>query len=142
MGEVVVQADLAAWLLEQVQADEDLAKSCAEDPLGYGPIMTWVVGGEEDVYYEESNLAVAVGPYGGGVGDPQASHIARWDPARVLVECDTKRRIIELLAASQANCFCDSFGHHADEERMLRFLALPYADRPGYRAEWAPDGRA
>jgi hypothetical protein len=51
--------------------------------------------------------------------------IARWDPARVLAECAAKRRIVEMYA-----------GQHG-QPYVLHFLALPYADHPDYRQEWA-----
>jgi hypothetical protein len=72
------------------------------------------------------------------------AHMARWHPARVLAECEAKRRIVE---------------HHDDDDDAgrctacepmmwarptpfpcptLRLLALPYADHPDYRREWRP----
>ncbi len=71
-----------------------------------------------------------------------ATHHARWQPARVLAECEAKRRIVEYASA-----------HEADEPLMtrgrahpgltpfrytLRLLALPYADHADYRQEWRP----
>jgi hypothetical protein len=44
-------------------------------------------------------------------------------PARVLAECEAKRRIVE-----QVNGM----------EYVLRLLALPYADHEDYRPEWRP----
>ncbi len=57
--------------------------------------------------------------------DERARHIAHWDPARVLVECGTKRRLLEE---------CGTVG----PVWPLRLLALPYADHPDYRQEWRP----
>ena len=66
-------------------------------------------------------------------------HIARWDPARVLAECEAKRRIV--------NMWADSFGQwnatqadaaRAQKDSTLRFLALPYADHPDYQEAWRP----
>jgi hypothetical protein len=75
-----------------------------------------------------------------------AVHIARWDPARVLAECEAKRRIVE--AADEAT----GLDMTVDSERlvgprdlvadpylgdvMLRLLAMPYADHPDYAEEW------
>lgn len=36
-------------------------------------------------------------------GDYAAEHIARWDPARVLAECESKRRIVEWETTSRAS---------------------------------------
>jgi hypothetical protein len=72
--------------------------------------------------------------------DPQASgdegvarHIAEWDPARVLREIDAKRR-----ALGRINSHAAVMGRDEVHDDLLRLLALPYADRPGYREEWKP----
>ena len=59
-----------------------------------------------------------------------AAHIARHDPARVLAECAAKRRIVEGM---------QPFGPIDDinAEEIFALLALPYADHPDYRQEWA-----
>jgi len=70
-----------------------------------------------------------------------AHHVARWNPARVLAECDAKRRI---LAGYE---HVESFGRSSDSftiaeieyvERILPALALSYADHPDYRQVWKP----
>jgi hypothetical protein len=66
-------------------------------------------------------------------GRSGAASIARWHRARVLAECDAKRRIIELQRNDLRD---DPQDWEADE--VLRLLALPYADHPDYRAEWRP----
>lgn len=87
-----------------------------------------------------------------------AEHIARWDPARVLAEIDAKRQLLDLheprpsgsiirsgptqcgycadLCHSRSGLGCDSpdAPYPCD---TVRLLAQPYADRPGWRAEWA-----
>lgn len=142
MGEVGVQPDLAAFLLACIEDDERQAKACAEDPLGYDPVLSWRVGGEESIYVDDTNLPVAVGPWGGGIREQHAEHIAAWDPVRVLVECDTKRRIIELAAKTKTwtdGAAGATAGYAAAVvSDTWKFLALPYADRPGYREEWRP----
>lgn len=85
-------------------------------------------------------------------------HIARHDPARVLAEVEAKRRILEAVERyfdphpGQPCTNLDEDGEQTWEpcelhvERMataitpyvLPLLALPYADRPGYREEWQP----
>lgn len=71
-----------------------------------------------------------------------AAHIRRHDPARVLAEVEAKRRIVDehkhvgldASAGPTRTCWrCNSF----DWCPTLRLLALPYADRSGYREEWA-----
>jgi len=60
-------------------------------------------------------------------------------PARVLAECEAKRRIV--------NRWADSFGQwnatqadaaRAQKDSTLRLLALPYADHPDYDEKWRP----
>jgi hypothetical protein len=60
-----------------------------------------------------------------------AAHVARHDPARVLAECEAKRRIVD----SEGSPYVEG---HVPATRTLRFLALPYADHPDYRQEWKP----
>ncbi|MFE7128935.1 DUF6221 family protein [Streptomyces sp. NPDC057617] len=91
-----------------------------------------------------------------------AIHIAEWDPSRVLREIDAKRRIVDIYAdaleeraALRArmreviHSDSDEFGRlHQQESELIeaaeraapvvRLLAMPYGDRPGYREEWRP----
>jgi hypothetical protein len=63
---------------------------------------------------------------------------------RVLAECEAKRRIVELTQGAiyrLADLVADEWGGGGDtdaDEDLLRLLALPYADHPDYREEWAP----
>lgn len=58
---------------------------------------------------------------------------------RVLAECEAKRRIVELQAANDDDRHLPGFYYKAQMiERILRALALPYADHPDYRQEWRP----
>ncbi len=74
------------------------------------------------------------------------AHIVRHDPARVLREIDTKRQLLalhhQLEDAEEMLDFCatcDVTGKYREHPcTTLRLLALPYADRPGYREEWRP----
>lgn len=95
-----------------------------------------------------------------------AEYIARHDPARALAEVEAKRHIIEQVSRWQhddpddggyyccpalrteplgdlgpesfgeENCTC---GVRARRAKILRLLALPYADHPDYLAEWKPE---
>jgi hypothetical protein len=90
-------------------------------------------------------------------------HAARWDPARVLAEIDAKRARINWLASLEHDMGDEDFPTYnscrmlnepgtlgdievgycscgLDDRRvhLLKFDALPFADRRGYRAEWAP----
>ncbi len=59
--------------------------------------------------------------------------VGGYDPARVLAECEAKRRIVESYNSP------DSVGSYGDGLwEALAHLALPYADHPDYREEWRP----
>jgi hypothetical protein len=63
-----------------------------------------------------------------------------WTPARILAECEAKRRIVEIHYNGSPEtdlnrCSpCDTVG--ADPCPTLRALSLPYADHPDYLPEW------
>lgn len=71
-----------------------------------------------------------------------AEHIARWDPARVLADIEAKRRILDAYEqAYQVEWGDDPMQAHGEQimiERVIELIALPYADRDGYREEWRP----
>lgn len=137
--------DLADWLLEQINEDERLALAAA----GWRPDGTtraggrWTREGVNSVVDEASHSVV----WGDGPApdDAQAAHIVAFAPARVLAESEAKRRLLvlhrlEWSADDEPLAFC------AHDQRTaglypcstLLLLALPYADREGYREEWRP----
>jgi hypothetical protein len=95
-------------------------------------------------------------------GRPVAAHIVRHDPARVLVEVEAKRRIVDMYLPPGVSPHpgpCVNFegqdpagydehdscarhlaasGHRFRTDYVLRLLALPYVDHPDYREEWRP----
>jgi hypothetical protein len=71
-----------------------------------------------------------------------------WSKARVLAECESKRRIVELHEEALIERLDDEFpGDSCDALcgvdnddfpcATLRLLALPYADHPDYDPTWA-----
>ena len=70
-----------------------------------------------------------------------------WEPDRVLAECEAKRLIVELAyeatGLDMTNDLDRAITARADSgvefvgERILRALALPYADHPAFRPEWS-----
>ncbi|MFC7817584.1 DUF6221 family protein [Streptomyces sp. NPDC057367] len=107
-------------------------------------------------------VAEVVPTYGGA----HADHIATHDPERVLREIDAKRQLLDDFLAephfhneednwytcaalvdedgepvcideSRAPGPCDC-GRDRRVRRRVAILALPYADRPGYRPDWRP----
>jgi len=86
----------------------------------------------------------------GGVGNPPmpladvidaetAAHIARHDPARVLLQTAALRRLSELHAqCGYGTGLCDDGGHASDGRCNVKDdLAAIWSDHPDYRQEWA-----
>lgn len=140
-------SDLVNWMRAQLDADADAANIISSG--GYVP-QTWHAGpagpghvgvllfaedrviGDPPGCVERSDepFAVVIG------GRAEYAHIVCWDPARAIAEIDAKRRVLELYevsASRQINPDGWELMKHA-----VRALALPYADRPGYREEWRP----
>lgn len=63
-------------------------------------------------------------------------------PARVLAECEAKRRIVERFARLEGRAAKFPNLVNGGEVAVMRLtvtdLALPYADHPDYRDEWRP----
>jgi len=61
-----------------------------------------------------------------------AEHAARHDPARVLAECEAKRRIVASVERALR------LGTNGLGPSVLRLLALPHADHADYDESWRP----
>jgi uncharacterized protein DUF6221 len=139
---------LADFLLARIDEDETAAKGAAKADSDH-----WRHS-DDSVYIADIGAPVAVGPYSAGLGELTATHIARHDPARVLVECEAKRRIVEEHSdGGKSQGFnhrldyvyfehaCDRCGAHGEYGvpwpcDTLKYLALPYADHELFREEW------
>ncbi|WP_075737515.1 DUF6221 family protein [Streptomyces acidiscabies] len=143
--------DLATWLRACLDEDERLAREATAGP--------WSRMGQRVLDpsppSDRLGIGMAVG-HAAATADfnETAEHIAEHDPARVLREVDAKRRIVAEHPAGAGwdgrdvdglvcrTCAEDSSdgGRSGDPFpcTTLRLLALPYADRPGYREEWRP----
>lgn len=158
--------DLTQWLSEQLDEDERIARAASHvlRDGAHWSLDEWH-GREQPhslIAQGTAEQPVALGHF---TADPvpteQALHIAAHDPARVLREIDSKRRIIDayettvlavedlratrerLSVKGQDTLMTDldleSAVHKRDAlQGVLRLLALPYEDRPGYREEWRP----
>ena len=123
--------DLATWLLACVQADRERALAASPGP--------WHPNAEHDEVVAVDGEPVCDGfALSNNQLRATVDHIVDWDPARVLAECDTKRRIIELHAPvhRRTDIGCLTCSDLRDPCETLRLLALPYVARPGYREEW------
>ncbi len=127
-------ASISEFLLARIAEDEAAARALvipAHD--GYQPhpeLSSWQYAPGGEVEYVQTPEMLSH-PYSDAlyvtldseglspsVGEAAGRHIARHDPARVLRECEAKRRIVE--------------GH-----KTLRALASVYSDHPDYDEAWA-----
>lgn len=125
-----VSSDLVVWLRAQLDEDERLARaamasvSAEPDASGEWPGWPWPSGGTSKI--------------------PWVVHCMAHDPARVLVEVDSKRKILDLHSVGRSHRddgkpVCGSCRKHRLYPcQVVLLLALPYAGRPGYLKEWAP----
>ncbi|NUQ98588.1 MAG: hypothetical protein HOY79_19215 [Streptomyces sp.] len=156
-------ADLVAFLRDRIAEDEQFARAgggrserawradmSGKDPLGM-PSWPLVV---RRVERGRVLGAVAHLPILEERSEDRMEHIARHDPARVLAEVDAKRRIIaayeqtaqlkwpddpNMILTVKDRIMNQAIGRVEGLMTALRLLALPYADHPDYRPEWAPD---
>jgi hypothetical protein len=112
----VADSDLVTWLRSQLDEDE---RGAREADAGF-----WYMDGHSPAV---------------------AEHIARWFPTRVLAEVEAKRRILDRYDDCRVRLEDPDYSVVEAAEQLREYedfvlpaLALPYADRPGYReGEWA-----
>lgn len=109
--------DAGAWRIEG-------SKDIGANPRAYN--------GDRELWDDETAL---------GMHPETAAHIVRHDPARVLAECEAKRRIVEYAQEWRAAFNADRVGFDRMDAlltstHMLELLAAPYSDHPDYREEW------
>src|SRR5699024_4506148 len=129
--------DIVDFLLARIAEDEAAAQAAvvrSDDPEIDG-VDTWdVLRGQTVIGPALDQIRSVHLPDGA-----TAEHIARHDPARVLRECDTKRRIVAAHDGSfdgvQNTHPCDGTNGVYDCD-TLRALAAVYADHPDFREEW------
>jgi hypothetical protein len=143
--------ELATFLLARIGDDEATARKAA---FGWGAEWRSEVDTDEEwaVVHADGKRDM-VGCEDGDVTD----HIARHDPARVLAECEAKRRIVEafederqrkdiynrdyplglLTTEGDLRARQSSNARWAGLDIAVRALAAVYASHEDYRAEWA-----
>lgn len=139
--------DLVEWLRAQIAEDRRIAEAATPGP--------WVPNAESDEVVAVDSITVADGfALSGNQLRATVRHIARWDPARVLAECDAKERIISehtpeqgwstaTVTLTDVCGTCSDRDNAGDREgewpcSTLRLLALPYAGGDGYQEDWRP----
>ncbi|WP_338704296.1 DUF6221 family protein (plasmid) [Streptomyces sp. Q6] len=120
--------DLVQWLGKQLDEDERVARGTGEEGRRGEPFR---------VFAGESGAGV--------IGPGVVEHIARHSPARVLREVDAKRQVLAIVqvhidAAASTDYMLSGPAKMALVvlKPVVVALAMPYADRPGYREEWRP----
>lgn len=139
--------DLVQFLRARLDEDEQIATRAVSPVSDCPPSPKWNALLESvrrgwEIFTDQRRLVVA------SVGESDARHIARHDPARVLAEVDAKRQILDLHAPEDTadpfdGCRTCSWRDYMDVLHVrwpcptLRLMLIPYADHPDYRAEWA-----
>lgn len=148
--------ELTEFLLERIADDE--AAAIHAQAQWEGPPEQWEVrhGTDKDTLRRVGDhLTITASELGRLIRG--ADHIARWDPARVLAECEAKRQIVDAYVdeRSRRDVYqSDESRAVEDEDQALRrrtsaarcrglemaveLLSRPYADHADYRDEWRP----
>lgn len=138
IGEAIVAANeqrsrLAEWVLDQIAADILAAQSVlnAGEDDAVAVLASWV-----EMTSRSTDAAMA--------------HFDRHQPKHVIEDGSAKIQIVRMHAGGEHMCpsrraLNDGLWSAPDQDQdvmspcpTLRLLALPYADRPGYREEWRP----
>ena len=137
--------DLADFLLARLGEDERDARKAGSRKWGS-------INRGWDSSYQRDIAALGDGPTERLFPVPYNydEHVARWSPARVLAECEAKRRMLDRDDGHTNNWMSDLdtdpdsrvFGSFCLLDRepwpcsTVRLLALPYADHEQFKEEW------
>jgi hypothetical protein len=102
--------ELTEFLLARIAEDERGARQAQADPHGCHDVLA--------AYFDDTDKTW------------------RFTHARVLAECEAKRRIVAM--AQRFTAMPDDSGTDIVLDDVLRLLALPYADHPDYDEAWKP----
>ncbi|MFI0768606.1 DUF6221 family protein [Streptomyces sp. NPDC021218] len=146
--------ELVRWLGEQLDQEEAAAYAAGHLLTGHLALKWEATGShvwpQEQVEGVQAKRVVAGDLMeempGYEVARARALHIAEHDPDRVMGEIDAKRQIVRWHYRRPAPKWdtpkAEGFECATCDQQFpcktLRLLALPYADRPGYREGWRP----
>ena len=122
--------ELVAFLLARIADDAQVARDAVE---GHG--QQWTQG-DQDAPTGTRTFVQLGDQHQLSVKFPDetgAAHGARWDPARVLAECDAKRLLAEQLRRSVRSVGPDL---SVPALQVARAFARAHRDHPDYRPEW------
>ncbi len=112
-------AALVEFLRARVDEEERVAYSASA--IGEAKDGVWY-DGEDEAHDEEGTRVV------GYSREPVIAHIVAWDPARVLAEVASKRKILDDLD--------DWFETSVGQENWMRVQARAYAAHPAFDPTW------
>lgn len=137
-------SDLTDFLLARIAEDEAIAREATPGQWyvddTYGTVTAAPFTSARLAYDRTADEDCWVIPESSdsGVGSHNLAHIARHDPARVVAECEAKRRIVAAHTEWDENDWQSPAYFSAPMDLVLALLALAYADHPDYREEWKP----
>lgn len=131
--------DLAQWLLEQIDEDEQSARKMLEVYPTPWEVSDrgWMVHITADApaFREVARLEQWEGQPDGWLGD-FIQHLDNWNPDRVIADCEAKRQLIYRYRHVRTH-IPESAAVSALRD-VLKDLAARYVDRAGYLEEWRP----
>ena len=135
-----VMDSLTEWLLLQIAEDEMKARTAGSEAWKWKVIETPT---QRDALVR-ANGTVCADSWGadrqetGFRGAEAKMFIERFNPERILADCESKRRQLARLQNLSKAWWTTT--RSADEARtVIREMAVAYANRPGYRDEWRPN---
>jgi hypothetical protein len=148
---MIVSDDIVVFIRARLDEDEQAARAATAGPWRYNPAKQWLnppelamphavhrmLGGEEFVGSGPLNAANCValtGPRDDPAAMSDAAHIARHDPARVLLGVQAKRAILGLWNAPDH--LYGGYGECYGE--VVHLLASEWSTHPDYQQEWTP----
>ena len=131
---------LIEWLLLQIAEDEMKARTAGSEPWKWKVVDTPT---QRDALVRPDG-SICADSWGadrqetGFRGAEAKVFIERFNPERVLADCEAKRRMLARLHNLAKAWWTTT--RSADEARsIIREMALAYQNRPGYRDEWRPE---
>jgi hypothetical protein len=134
---------LAEFLLARIAEDEAAANAAPTrqwrvadlPPQGHWA-SSGVRPGVQTAWVSGHSTTVVEVPDGGGAQPGVEAHIARWDPARVLAECEAKRRIIEGGGSQCGGYYPPGNEIRIEQEENAEELGIEF--QPHWPEDYAP----
>ena len=132
-------SEIVVFLRARLEEDEHIARAAVAAP--WAAKGGSISGGSPPNHGDFGEVHIL--PYASNEYDPDeatAAHIARHDPARVLADIQSKRRVVdayvEWSAVPQAQVANFNDGFAAGLLSAVEALAAAYSDHPDYRPGW------